>query len=234
MNRTDRLYAIREELRRAGSRGRTAEQLATGFEVSTRTIKRDISALQAAGFPIWVRTGRTGGYVVEREATLPPVALTPSEVSGLAVALAASHRLPFGAEARAALVKIAATTSPALRERIERLSGRVWVNEDEHPAAGGDPRVVGTIGDGLAEGRTLSIQYRDAADALTYRRVDPQLLALNHGQWYLVAHCHLRQGIRWFRTDRIVSARLTNRRSIDRPVEDNGEPPPTARALDVV
>jgi predicted DNA-binding transcriptional regulator YafY len=131
-------------------------------------------------------------------------------------------------------VKIAATTSPALRERIERLSGRVWVNEDEHPAAGGDPRVVGTIGDGLAEGRTLSIQYRDAADALTYRRVDPQLLALNHGQWYLVAHCHLRQGIRWFRTDRIVSARLTNRRSIDRPVEDIGEPPPTARAVDVV
>ena len=66
MNRTDRLYAIREDLRRSGPRGRTAEQLATAFEISVRTVKRDISALQQGGFPVWARTGRIGGYVVDR------------------------------------------------------------------------------------------------------------------------------------------------------------------------
>ncbi|WP_245819526.1 HTH domain-containing protein [Rhodococcoides yunnanense] len=57
VNRSDRLYSVREELRRAGRSGRTAERLAEVFEVSVRTIKRDISALQQAGFPIWAQPG---------------------------------------------------------------------------------------------------------------------------------------------------------------------------------
>jgi len=51
MNRTDRLYAIVEELRTAGPGGRTAAWLARRFEVSTRTVKRDLSSLQQAGVP---------------------------------------------------------------------------------------------------------------------------------------------------------------------------------------
>src|SRR5690606_8617698 len=58
VNRTDRLFAIREELRGAGPAGRTAERLAEVFEVSVRTIKRDVAALQQAGFPVWARPGR--------------------------------------------------------------------------------------------------------------------------------------------------------------------------------
>jgi predicted DNA-binding transcriptional regulator YafY len=87
MNRTDRLYALREELRRAGPEGRTAEQLAARFEVSARTVKRDVSALQQGGFPVWARIGRIGGYVVDRNATLPPVNITAAEATALAAAL---------------------------------------------------------------------------------------------------------------------------------------------------
>ena len=53
MNRTDRLHALSEELRRAGQHGRTAARLAGWLEVSTRTIKRDVAALQQAGLPVW-------------------------------------------------------------------------------------------------------------------------------------------------------------------------------------
>ena len=52
MNRIDRLYALVEELRAAGRRGRTARQLAGHFEVSVRTIERDLSALGQAGVPL--------------------------------------------------------------------------------------------------------------------------------------------------------------------------------------
>ena len=51
MNRIDRLYALVEELRAAGPRGRTARQLAGHFELSVRTIERDLSALGQAGVP---------------------------------------------------------------------------------------------------------------------------------------------------------------------------------------
>lgn len=53
MNRTERLHALTESLRRAGARGRTAQQLADEFEVTSRTIKRDLAALEAGGLPVW-------------------------------------------------------------------------------------------------------------------------------------------------------------------------------------
>ncbi len=58
--------------------------------------------------------------------------------------------------------------------------------------------------------------------------VEPIILAAA-GAWYLVAHCRLREGIRWFRIDRIQEANLTNQRYEARPVSDIGEPPDAAR-----
>ena len=229
MNRTDRLYALREELRRTGRRGRTAEQLADTFEVSVRTIKRDVATLQSGGFPVWARPGPGGGYVVDASATLPPVNLTPSEMSGLAVLLAHQGGQPFAGQARAALTKILAVATPADRDRAERLAARVWVDhaEAEPPTA---PDVRSAVEDGLAAQRVLSLTYVDENNTESRRRVDPQVLAHAFGHWYLIAYCHLRQAIRWFRLDRITAARLTSEESTDRPIADIGVPPATAQA----
>jgi predicted DNA-binding transcriptional regulator YafY len=61
MNRTDRLYALVEELRAAAPGSRSAARLAGRFEVSVRTIQRDLLALQEAGVPIWATPGRAEG-----------------------------------------------------------------------------------------------------------------------------------------------------------------------------
>ena len=230
MNRTDRLYALREELRRAGRRGRTAEKLADTFEVSVRTVKRDITTLQAGGFPVWARPGPGGGYVVDASATLPPVNLTPSEVTGLAVLLAHQDGQPYASHARAALTKILAVAMPADRKRAERLAQRVWVDRaDLEPPV--DPGVRTSIEEALASRRVLSLAYVDENGTESHRRVDPQMLAHGFGHWYLVAHCHERDAIRWFRLDRIVSAHLTSQESIDRPIADIGVPPATASSV---
>lgn len=60
MNRTDRLYALVEELRACAPRRLAARELAARYEVSVRTIERDISALQQAGVPIFADVGRAG------------------------------------------------------------------------------------------------------------------------------------------------------------------------------
>ena len=71
VNRTDRLYALVEELRVIAPRPRSASWLAGRFEVSVRTVERDISALQQSGVPVWAEAGRSGGYCLDKARTLP-------------------------------------------------------------------------------------------------------------------------------------------------------------------
>jgi predicted DNA-binding transcriptional regulator YafY len=228
MNRTDRLYAIREDLRRAGPRGRTAEQLAAAFEISVRTVKRDISALQQAGFPIWARTGRIGGYVVDAAATLPPVNFTAAEASALAAAIAAHRGQPFDQQARAALTKVLGVMDPHARQQTDALTERIWINHTAEPT---EPRHRKAIEQALHQRKVLSLHYQNRNAEPTTRRVDPQLLAFSEGYWFLVAYCRQREAIRWFRLDRIQRATLTAERATDLPVEDLGTPPTTAASV---
>ncbi|MGC3861297.1 helix-turn-helix transcriptional regulator [Micromonospora chersina] len=200
MNRTDRLYALVEELRAVSPRPRSARWLAGRFEVSTRTIERDITALQGAGVPIWAEPGRTGGYVVDRARTLPPVNLTPGEAVAMAVAL---HRLggtPFAPAAGAALRKLVAVMPPADATEAHRLAGRVHL-------IGGGPAtpVPAAVADAVSARHVLRLRYADRGGAVSARDVEPLAYLGNPTHWYLVAWCRLRGGVRCFRTDRMVS-----------------------------
>ncbi|WP_343445804.1 helix-turn-helix transcriptional regulator [Micromonospora schwarzwaldensis] len=200
MNRTDRLYALVEELRAVSPRPRSARWLAHRFEVSTRTVERDITALQGAGVPIWAEPGRTGGYVVDRARTLPPVNLTPAEAVAMAVAL---HRLggsPFAPAAGAALRKLVAVMPPAAVAEAHRLAGRVHLI-DRGPAG----PVPAAVADAVAAGRVLRLRYADRGGTDSARDVEPLAYLGNSTYWYLIAWCRLRDGVRCFRTDRIRS-----------------------------
>ncbi|OLT54579.1 YafY family protein [Cellulosimicrobium sp. CUA-896] len=134
MNRTERLYAIAEQLRRAGRTGTTGRRLATALEVSERTIKRDVSALQQAGLTIWAQAGPGGGYVLDPSATLPPVNFTPGQAVAVAVALATlPPGSPFAVDALAARGKVWDALATGDRDRAEALAARVWVRQPPGP-----------------------------------------------------------------------------------------------------
>jgi len=124
MQRTERLFAIAEYLR--GRRtGVTAEALAERFEVTVRTIYRDLDALRAASMPVGAERGRGGGYALDRSYSLPPVNFTAREAA-LLVALgrfASNMRLlPFTDTLESALDKVrAALSTSAQRELLTRL-----------------------------------------------------------------------------------------------------------------
>lgn len=124
MQRTERLFAIAEYLR--GRRtGITAEALAERFEVTVRTIYRDLDALRAASMPVAAERGRGGGYVLDRTYSLPPVNFTAREAA-LLVALGRFARnmrlLPFTDTLESALDKVrAALSTSAQRELLARL-----------------------------------------------------------------------------------------------------------------
>lgn len=137
MNRTDRLYALVEELRAAGLRGRTARQSAAHFEVSVRTVERDLSALGQAGVPLSTKQGRGGGFTIDRSMSLPPLNFTPREAAAVAVALSRSEHVLFTKDARSALQKImAAMPERALDEaRVTAEKVRLLVQPVPDPDA---------------------------------------------------------------------------------------------------
>jgi predicted DNA-binding transcriptional regulator YafY len=225
VNRTDRLYALREELRRAGRAGRTAERLAEIFEVSARTIKRDIATLQHGGFPVRARPGPGGGYVVDKAATLPPVNFTDAEVAGLAAAVAAHRGQPFDGHARAALAKALSVMDNQTRDRAASMNHRVWIDHTEPP---GDARIRHAVENALQEQRVVVIRYPGQAGPL---RVDPVFLARTEGFWFFVGSCRADREFRWFRLDRIIAAHLTGEPAAVIPVGEIGTPPPTAKPV---
>ena len=227
MNRTDRLHAVSEELRRAGRRGRTAQRLADWLEVSPRTIKRDVAALQQAGVPIWAAAGPGGGYVLAATGSLPPVNLTPAQAVAVAVALAGAPDAPFAVDARAALEKILDVLGPGARADAERLGARVWVRGTEYRR----PSAATVVEEAVLRRRVLSIRYRSGTGVTSRRRVEPVFLARMTEHWYLAAWCRERQGPRWFRWDRIEDADLTSEPAPDRDPSVFGAPPDDAHAV---
>lgn len=205
VNRTDRLYALVEELRAVGPRGRTAGQLATHFEVSVRTIERDLSALGQAGVPLATRQGRTGGYSLDPSMSLPPLNFTPREATAIAVALSrGTTDVVFAQDARSALLKIVAAMPEAARAQARASAAKVRIIVETVPDPDAD--VAETIWRAVDQGHVLRIGYVDAAGVETDRDVEPQHVVVAPRGAYLTAWCRMREGDRIFRMDRITRA----------------------------
>lgn len=232
MNRTDRLYALVQELRRGAHRARTAQELGDKLEVTPRTIKRDISALQQAGVPIYSAPGPGGGFRLlgKDEAVLRPVTFTSSEAVAIAVALRTQPHLPFATDGAAALTKVMQAMTPGSVEAAERIAGRVWTTS--RPVRS---RAARTLDVAIAERRVVSIDYTGRDGKTTRRKVDPLQFAHTGGHWYLLAYCRERQGGRWFRLDRITRAHVTRQRADEHDVETViGTAPSEARPVALV
>jgi predicted DNA-binding transcriptional regulator YafY len=206
VNRTDRLYALVEELRAVAPRPRSSSWLAARFEVSARTIERDISALQQAGVPIYAESGRRGGYCLDKARTLPPVNLTPGEAVAMAFALNRLDGTPFQDNAATALRKLVAAMQVDDASAARELAARVHLVSDR-----ADPprRVPRLVADALSARRVLRISYDDRSGTATRREIEPLGYVGIRSTWYLVAWCRLRHAVRVFRTDRIGTVTVT-------------------------
>ncbi len=156
MNRTDRLYAIVEELRARAPLPVRAVDLAARFEVAVRTIERDLSALGQAGVPLWSQPGPGGGYALDPATSLPPLNFTPDEATAIAAALAAARSGPFNEAARTALGKIAAVMSAGRLSDADALGDRIRV-ADHARTPPASPSVARAVRDALAANRALEI-----------------------------------------------------------------------------
>ncbi|MFJ8160827.1 helix-turn-helix transcriptional regulator [Streptomyces sp. NPDC096136] len=203
MDRTTRLYALVEELRAAAPRPRPVAALAERFEVSTRTVQRDLQALMDSGVPVRAALGRGGGWTVDPAMTLPPVHFTADEAAALAAALAAAET-PFAGAARTAYQKLVASMTGPAAAVAEGLAARIVAL----PSRTGRT-VRDAVERALTDGTVLRLAYVDAAGRASDRVVEPAGLLTAEGRWYLIGWCRTRRAGRGFRLDRITEATPT-------------------------
>jgi predicted DNA-binding transcriptional regulator YafY len=221
VNRTDRLYALVEELRACAPRRLSARALAARFEVSARTVERDISALQQAGVPIYSDVGRTGGYTLDKSRTLPPLNFTPTEAVAVAITLSRSEGSPYSRSARTALRKILAAMSAVDGAAARELADRIRFLSPTEPTEPAErASVPAVLEEAVATRRVVRIGYVDRSGAVTERAVEPISFTAGSRRWYLLGWCRLRGEGRVFRTDRIRHAVLLDEPAPHRSFEE--------------
>jgi predicted DNA-binding transcriptional regulator YafY len=206
MRRTQRLFAIAEYLR--GRRtGVTAEVLAERFEVTVRTIYRDLDALRDASMPVGAERGRGGGYALDRSYSLPPVNFTAREAA-LLVALGrhaiATRLLPFTDTVESGLDKLrSALSMSAQRELLARLQELLFLGVPSLPCK---PAVRKAVERAWFEQQPLRITYVDGDLVQTTRRVRIEAVVMDRHETRLDAVDLATKERRHFRLDRIAHA----------------------------
>jgi predicted DNA-binding transcriptional regulator YafY len=206
MKRTERLFALAEYLR--GRRtGVTAEALAERFEVTVRTIYRDLDALRAAALPVGAERGPGGGYALDRSYSLPPVNFTAREAA-LLVALGRfaidMRLLPFVDTVESALDKVrAALSTSAQRELLTRLGELSFHGV---PALPSKKAVRAAFERAWFEQQPLRIVYVDGSFVQSTRTVRITSVIMDRHETLIDATDVDTREERRFRLDRIAAA----------------------------
>ena len=198
----------------------TGGELASRLEVTSRTLRRDITRLRELGYPVEATTGPHGGYRLVAGGALPPLLLDDEEAVAVALGLraAAAGALPgFEDPAVAALAKIEQVLPSRLQSRITDLAA---VTVRVGGGSGGDSRIevatLITIAQACRGTERMRFAYRDGSGNRTERHVEPYQLVHTGRRWYLVAWDRDREAWRSFRVDRVTDAYTTGMRSAPR------------------
>jgi len=205
MRRAERLYAL-VDLLRGSRRPLSAARLSQEFEVSKRTIERDIQSLQLAGVPIYAHHGVSGGYSILREHSLPPLNLTVPESLAVLAGLGLLETSPYGAAARRARAKVLAISREDQLAPVDEALASMFVI-DSHPPT---EAAVSLVPEAIAARRVVRLAYTAAdGETRTTREVEAMGLLRGGDAWVFVGWCRLREGIRGFHLDRIRHLEIT-------------------------
>ncbi|MCB0062444.1 MAG: YafY family transcriptional regulator [Caldilineaceae bacterium] len=202
MNRIDRLFATLLLLQKTDIV--RAEDLAAHFEISKRTVYRDVAALSEMGVPVISLPGE--GYGLMSGYFLPPLLFTADEAAALVLgaqwlAQQATGRLP--AATADAVAKLTHVLPKSTKQEVEQLMSILRFYVTSAPFDLHDP-LLAQLQSVIRDQRPVQIVYHSlSGDERTERIIEPHLLIFGNGAWYVEAYCRLRKDRRSFRLSRI-------------------------------
>lgn len=203
MNRIDRLTAMLLLLQ---SKKRTAGELARRFEVSRRTVLRDIQALGEMGIPVTTDMGASGGYTLPPDYSLPPLALTQNEALLLLLAVSSVEKLsetPFKQERESLLAKIQTLLPRSETTRLAQLTQKLALEVPSQPYP---TPFLERLLECAREQRWIAATYRSERGT-SEQTLLPLRIRTEAGLWYCEAFSAERQETRVYRVDRFLAVK---------------------------
>lgn len=208
MNRIDRLTAILIHLQT--KRIVKAEEIADRFEISLRTVYRDVKALMEAGVPIGSEAGK--GYFIVDGFHLPPVMFTQDEANSMLLAGKLVDKMADKSVRTAfdsALHKIKSVLNESGKDDLQNLESHIGVflrSRFEYRQQNDFPdNFMTEIQRAIAKKHVVKIEYCSREEEISNRCVEPVGMFYYSMAWYLIGWCRMRNNYRNFRADRIKS-----------------------------
>jgi predicted DNA-binding transcriptional regulator YafY len=180
----------------------TAKELSGYFEVSIRTIQRDMDTLCNAGIPIYGDVGKYGGYQLTENYKLDRNFLTGKEMDTLVTMLKGFSDTLFSDSIRTILEKMG-----GFNKNTTSL-GNLHIDMTPWGADKGFLETLNLINNAIEEKRLISFEYYDLYNNKTIRQVEPYISILKVGSWYIYAYCLKRKEYRVFKISRIFELRI--------------------------
>lgn len=197
----------------------TARELADRFEVSTRTIYRDIDELSAASVPVFTNQGSGGGISLLENYAINRALLTEHERDSLLLALKTLQATRYP-EIDAILEKIGAV--------FKKPAAADWVHIEFSPWGSGpnEENKFLDVKRAILENRVITFDYINADGILSHRNIEPMLLLFKSQAWYIWGYCRTRRNFRTFRISRIRNIVVTDEAFVRRAPESVSEEEP--------
>ncbi|UKB82048.1 YafY family transcriptional regulator [Chryseobacterium sp. MEBOG06] len=203
--RLSRLTAILIQLQT--KRLLTAPGLAEKFDVSVRTIYRDIRALEQAGVPILTEEGK--GYTLMEGYRIPPVMFTENQANALILAeqlVLKNKDTSFIKDYTEAVDKIKAVLRQSEKDKANLLADRTRFEQNINRERSSS--TISQLQNALTNFQLIKIKYTNGQNKMTIRMLEPFALISTTENWLLIAWCRLRMEFRYFRLDRIKNMEI--------------------------
>ena len=214
MSQLSRLISILTLLK--SKRLLTATELSERFDVSIRTIYRDIRKLEEAGVPIITIEGK--GYSLQDGYSVAPVQFTETEANALITAqnlVKQTQDQSFICDFTEAMIKVKSVFKTSILEKSERLNSKIHVFENFKEDLSSN--ALSEIQLAITHQKFMDINYQKANDPeISFRKIEPYTLISTNRKWILIAWCYLRNDYRAFRVDRIRHFKVLNEYFEDR------------------
>lgn len=190
-----------------------AKDLADRFDVSLRTIYRDIKSLEQAGVPIMGEAG--AGYSLVDGYKLPPVVFTTKEALSFVAAEKLAQKFldkSISEDLAKAMFKIKSVLKMDEKELVSAIENQIVMNKPGYKTFNEEvPHALSTLFESIAQSQQVDVRYQGTADNdPQVRTLEPLGLFHEGGFWYMVAYCLKRADYRQFRADRIHDIKLTS------------------------